>query len=84
MRNGKRLFLVRNAQQVIYRNAMELRELYQYFGRDVDISALIVAVNALAAFKYFGYILLPKVFVFTQIPNSFIHRITPSLIMLSE
>ncbi len=68
-------FLIIGAfKNIVVRYIVEIRKLFEYLGRDINISPFIIAVNALAAIQYFSYLLLSHVLVFTQISFSSVHN----------
>ena len=70
-------FLIIGAfKNIVGRYIVEIRRLFEYLSRNINISPFVIAVNALAAIQYFSHLLLSHVLVFTQISYSSVHIAT--------
>ena len=60
LRNGGLLFYIGSKQYIIHRSLMKISKLYQYFSRNIQFTAFIVAINSLTVFcLYSTYFFLP-------------------------
>lgn len=59
---------------------MEISQFNQNFRRNINISALIITVNSLAAMQDFAHLRLSQIFIFTQVSNSLVNHTQNPLI----
>jgi len=67
------LWIFGKSEDIICRNIIKKRELYQYIGRDISLTEFIIAVDLLRAVQIFRHLFLSYIIVFAKRTNIRIH-----------